>query len=203
MRRQQTDRWSAPSCWAASSLGLGAIVLFGNLNLFNPSIRAAIVFQDSIAGLSVGAPVTFRGVRVGAVERISIEFDPKTGVAYIPVTVALEPGRALITERHGRQHRRAWRSLITHGLRAELNVQSFVTGQSQIDLDFDPASPAVLHRDITKSAGNPHTAIDTPEGHGNNSVSCRCVNWRTNAGATLQSLRGLCGEAGSRFAASG
>ena len=59
-------------------LALGAIVLFGKFNLFNPAVRAAVVFEDSIAGLSVGAPVTFRGVRVGAVESIAIQFDPKT-----------------------------------------------------------------------------------------------------------------------------
>jgi paraquat-inducible protein B len=128
-------------------LGLAAIVLFGNLNLFNPSVRAAIVFQDSIAGLSVGAPVTFRGVRVGAVESIGIEFDPKTNVAYIPLTVRLEPGHALISGKPGDTNLDL-AALITRGLRAELNVQSFVTGQSQIDLDFDPSSAPVLHPDI-------------------------------------------------------
>ena len=71
-------------------LAVAAIVLFGKFSLFNPSVRAAIVFEDSIAGLSVGAPVTFRGVRVGAVESIAIEFDPETNVAYIPVIVRLD-----------------------------------------------------------------------------------------------------------------
>ena len=35
------------------------------------------------------------------------------------------------------------------GLRAELNTQSFVTGQSQIDLDFDQSAPAVMHPNVT------------------------------------------------------
>jgi len=65
-------------------LALGAIVLFGNFNLFHPAVRASVVFRDSIAGLAVGAPVTFRGVRVGAVDSIKIEFDPQTAVALIP-----------------------------------------------------------------------------------------------------------------------
>ena len=67
-------------------LGLAAVALFGNLSLFNPTEQAAVVFEGSIAGLSIGAPVTFRGVRVGAVESIGIEVDPKTEIAYIPVT---------------------------------------------------------------------------------------------------------------------
>jgi paraquat-inducible protein B len=130
------------------ALGLAAIILFGNLSLFNPSIRVAVVFQNSIAGLSIGAPVTFRGVRVGAVESIGIEFDPKTQIAYIPVTVRLTP----TTPADGKP--RIIRpgfigDMLKRGLRAELVVQSFVTGQSQIDLDFVPSSPAVTHPDIT------------------------------------------------------
>jgi paraquat-inducible protein B len=127
-------------------LGLSAIVLFGKFNLFNPSTRAAIVFEDSIAGLSVGSQVTFRGVRVGAVESVGIEFDPKTKVAYIPVTVELKPGRGVIGRKKGETVDVA--DLVTRGLRAELKVQSFVTGQSEIELDFDPASAPVLHADI-------------------------------------------------------
>jgi paraquat-inducible protein B len=128
-------------------LGLAAIVMFGNLSLFNPTQQAAVVFEGSIAGLSVGAPVTFRGVRVGAVDGIGIEVDPKTEVAYIPVTVRLTPNRAV-------GERRAagvidLPDLVKRGLRAQLNVQSFVTGQSQIDLDIAPSVPPVLHPDIT------------------------------------------------------
>jgi paraquat-inducible protein B len=128
-------------------LGLAAIVMFGNLSLFNPTQQAAVVFEGSIAGLSVGAPVTFRGVRVGAVDGIGIEVDPKTEVAYIPVTVRLTPNRPV-------GKRRAagvidLPDLVKRGLRAQLNVQSFVTGQSQIDLDIAPSVPPVLHPDIT------------------------------------------------------
>ena len=53
-------------------LALAAIILFGNFDLFSPRRRAAVVFDGSISGLSIGAPVSFRGVRVGAVERIVI-----------------------------------------------------------------------------------------------------------------------------------
>lgn len=130
------------------ALAVAAIVLFGKFSFLNPSVQAAIVFQDSIAGLAVGAPVTFRGVRVGAVESIGIEFDPQTKVAYIPVTVRLEPGRALITRKQT-DNNVDLPNLINRGLRAELNVQSFVTGQSQIDLDFDPGSAPVMHANIT------------------------------------------------------
>ena len=74
-------------------LALAAIVLFGNFDLFSPRRRAAVVFDGSISGLTIGAPVSFRGVRVGAVERIVIQVDPRTHTFYIPVTVQLEPDR--------------------------------------------------------------------------------------------------------------
>ena len=146
--KASAQAWVGAFVLGGIALGLAAIVLFGNLSLFHPSMTAAVVFQNSIAGLSVGAPVTFRGVRVGAVESIGIEFDPKTQIAYIPVTVRLTPAPPPGGKRR-EDEPRSIGDLLKRGLRAELVVQSFVTGQSQIDLDFDPTSPAVTHPDIT------------------------------------------------------
>jgi paraquat-inducible protein B len=130
-------------------LGVAAAVMFGNFSLFRPVLRAAVVFQGSIGGLSVGAPVTFRGVPVGAVDTIGITYDPATNVALIPVTVRLEPQRALITTSGGPGVAFDVSELVERGLRAELQVQSFVTGQSQIDLDFAPNTPVALHPGVT------------------------------------------------------
>jgi paraquat-inducible protein B len=111
-------------------------------------LRAAIVFQDSVSGLMIGAPVTFRGVRVGAVESIAVAYDARSQAAYIPVTIQLEPRRVVVTDETGGAAL-DFPKLIARGLRAELYTQSFVTGQSEISLDFDAASAAVLHADIT------------------------------------------------------
>ena len=43
-------------------IAVGSIILFGKINLFSPTSRVVIVFQDSISGLAIGAPVTFRGI---------------------------------------------------------------------------------------------------------------------------------------------
>jgi paraquat-inducible protein B len=130
-------------------LGLGAIILFGNFRLFQPVTAAAVVFEGSISGLSVGAPVTFRGVRVGSVERIVIQYEPSNKTAYIPVTLRLEPDRVRVAGQTREEAGVDLQSLIARGLRAELVTQSFVTGQSQIDLDFDPGSMAKLHPGVT------------------------------------------------------
>ena len=170
-------------------LALSAIVLFGKFNFFNPAIRAAVVFEDSIAGLSVGAPVTFRGVRVGAVESIAIQFDPKSHTAYIPVIVRIEPDSAQVTRDTGR-NAVDLSALITRGLRAELNTQSFVTGQSAINLDFDPASPVVLHRSITNLPEIP-TRQSTIQRAKEQLSQLPLRELADNANATLESLRGL------------
>jgi paraquat-inducible protein B len=129
-------------------LGLAAVLLFGKFHFLTSPERAAVVFQDSIAGLSIGSPVTFRGVRVGAVDSISIQFDAKTHIAYIPVIIDLQPDHLKVTRADG-EARVGLSQLIDRGLRAELATQSFVTGQAEIDLDFYTDTPAVLHPEIT------------------------------------------------------
>jgi paraquat-inducible protein B len=170
-------------------LALAAVVMFGKFSILNPSVQAAVVFQDSIAGLSVGAPVTFRGVRVGAVESIAIEFDPETKIAVIPVIVRLTPNHAPGAARTGAEAVDL-AGLITRGLRAELNVQSFVTGQSEINLDFDPASPAVLHAGITTLPEIP-TRPSTLQRAREQLSQLPLHELGDNATATLLSLRGL------------
>lgn len=186
------DRNTLVGAFVLGGIGLGvaAAVLFGNFNFFSPPLRAAVVFQGSIAGLSVGSPVTFRGVPIGAVDNIRITYDPATNTAFIPVIVRLEAGRALITPSGKGDGTFDVPTLVARGLRAELQVQSFVTGQSQIDLDFAPTAPADLHPGVTL----------LPEIPARSSVFQRAReqfsqlplrDLADNAVATLQSLRAL------------
>ncbi len=81
--------------------------------------------------------------------------------------------------------------LIKRGLRAELVVQSFVTGQSQIDLDFDPDSAApVLHPGATQLIEIP-TRQSTLQKAAEQLSQLPLHELADNATATLQSLRGL------------
>lgn len=172
-------------------LGLGAIVFFGNIRLFNQTRRAAIVFQGSVSGLSIGAPVTFRGVRVGAVDSITIQFDARTQTAFIPVTLQLDPGRVrVIGDQQDRDFNLDLESLIARGLRAELNTQSFVTGQSEINLDFDPTSAAVLHPGVTKLTEIP-TRASTIERVTQQISQLPLRELADNADAALKSIRAL------------
>ena len=130
-------------------LALCIVMAFGHMRLFSPSREAAVVFQNSITGLAVGAPVNFRGVKVGTVKSISLRFDPMDHKAYIPVVLTLEPDQIHVVRDGPGGTSISIQQLISSGLRAELNLQSFVTGQSNIELDFDKAVPPELHPRIT------------------------------------------------------
>ncbi|MBE7620581.1 MlaD family protein [Gluconacetobacter entanii] len=130
-------------------LGVAAVVLFGKFHPFSATNNAVVIFDGAINGLGIGAPVTLEGVQVGTVEKIGIKFDPASHKAYIPVTVQLRADRTKSTEHSQGLTAEGLPDLIRHGLRAELHMQSFVTGQEEIDLSFDPATPAQLHPGIS------------------------------------------------------
>jgi len=123
----------------ALALAATAVILFGGSRLFATTSRAVIFFEGSVAGLDVGAPVTFRGVRLGAVTRIALNFDPETRTAHIPVVIEVDPDR--VTWQGSRPVGGDYSRLVAAGLRAQLALQSFVTGQFRVDLDFRPDTP--------------------------------------------------------------
>lgn len=128
------------------AIGIVAILLFGKFHFFNPPKHDVIVFEGSVRGLTVGSAVTFRGVRVGAVDHIGVQFDPKTQTTVIPVTVELYSTTVRI--KGGGPQLLSTADLVKIGLRAELKTQSFVTGSTEIDLDFYPGSTAVMHAGV-------------------------------------------------------
>lgn len=119
-----------------------ALFAFGSGSLFKTRPKLVTFFEGSVAGLTVGAPVSFRGVRIGAVTDIALTFDTDSMTARIPVYYELDPERFILfgtTPLSGET-----RQLIAKGLRARLTLQSVVTGQFMIELDFLPNTPATL-----------------------------------------------------------
>jgi len=175
-------------------LAMIAVILFGNFRLFSSTKQAAVVFKGSISGLAVGAPVTFRGVRLGAVQSIVLQFDPQTRTAYIPVTIQLEPDRIRVTGETG-SGRAAMNlsDLVARGLRAELVTQSFVTGQSEINLDFYPSAPATLHPGVTSLPEIP-TRLSTVQRVQEELSQLKLGDLVNHANATLASLQHLSDE---------
>jgi len=129
----------------AAILAIAAALLFGS-GLLRDKTRFVMFFDSSVKGLDIGAPVNFRGVKIGNVTDIRLLLDPNTLHVMIPVYVDIEPGRiALIsgeemsTLKMGRMN-----DMIDQGLRAQLQMQSLLTGQLAVQLDMYPGKPARL-----------------------------------------------------------
>ncbi len=101
-------------------------------------------FDGSVRGLSVDAPVEFRGIKVGTVVDVKMEFDRSEMAFRIPVLIEMEPGRiSVIGERFGSTSE-AMQALIDMGMRAQLQTGSLLTGQLFVALDLYPDTPAEL-----------------------------------------------------------
>jgi len=109
-----------------------------------------LVFNGSVRGLSVGAPLDFRGVTIGEVVRIGVSIDPKTLIFRMPVEVKLFPRRLAARHFIGgtlpplESEDARWKRmklLVDHGLRAQLRSGNLLTGQLYVALDFFPDEP--------------------------------------------------------------
>ncbi|KWT82855.1 MULTISPECIES: MlaD family protein [unclassified Variovorax] len=110
-----------------------------------PSQPLLMHFNQSLRGLSPGAVVDFRGVEIGEVKSIGVEFDPQVREFKMPVLVQVYPDR-LRRRSQGSQESRYTQAerlkfLIDKGLRAQLRTGNLLTGQVYVALDFFPKAP--------------------------------------------------------------
>lgn len=145
---------------SALALGTAFVVLLGSGVLFRDTFTLAFDFEGDVSGLAVGAPVTIKGFKIGTVRDLRLDYDVDTrefrtralaemSPSIVPMgnqqgVAELMDGRALDETRE-----RILRNLVRDGARAQLNLQSFVTGLLKIDIDF-PAEPkpATLERSV-------------------------------------------------------
>lgn len=119
-----------------------AIMLFAGTHMFSRELVAVTYFEGSVAGLEVGAPVTFRGVRVGSVTNIGVSINMKDLQSRIPVHMELTPSSFRLDGRGDSDAKSVFRSLLAAGLEAQLGMQSLVTGELRVDLDLLPSAHA-------------------------------------------------------------
>ena len=132
-------------------LGVIGILLFGGERAFAPKLRVVAYFQNSVAGLAVGAPVTLRGVRIGSVSGMKVYLKLPELVPVIPVYMDIEPDQVSWTNDPLAADAYDIQVAVKAGLRAQLATQSLVTGQVSVNLDFHPDTPA----DLVGDAGVP------------------------------------------------
>ena len=149
---------------AAAMLIVGVMILGGG-EVFKKKPKFVMFFDGSVKGLSVGAPMVWRGVTIGEVSKIVINFDRKTKEVEIPVIVEIDPSlinvKGHIAKTLEEQHLNV-KEMVELGMRAQLTLQSLVTGQLMIELDFHPDTPVRLIGTLTEYPEIPtiQTGID-------------------------------------------
>lgn len=107
-------------------------------------VRILMYFDQSLRGLAKGAPIDFRGIELGYVKSINVEFDANYRQLRMPVIAEVYPSRLS----HGREfdpNKQILSEFIQRGLRAQMKTGNILTGQNYIALDFFPkAKPAVM-----------------------------------------------------------
>jgi paraquat-inducible protein B len=102
-------------------------------------------FDGSVRGLSVGAPVEFRGIKIGTVSDIAVNLNPKTLEIKIPVLIDIQPERittSQVIKSHVLEDKYAvMKHMVKRGLRAQLETGSLLTGQLFVGLDFKQDLP--------------------------------------------------------------
>ena len=124
-------------------------------------VRYVFLFRESVRGLAVGAPVDFRGIVVGEVVDISVDFDIEQQRIDMRVEIDMYPDRlrsraqliaADIPEIDTDAWRQEWQQLVDAGLRGQLRTGNFLTGQRYVAIDFFPSA---RHASIDWSASPP------------------------------------------------
>ena len=137
----------------AVALAVAGVAIFGSGRLFTEVRKYVLYFDGSIKGLNIGAPVIFKGVKIGSVTDIRVRIEGKVlDNIRTPVFIEIESDRIskssadpelqkfIATAETGK----VMDILVKRGMRAQLEMQSLVTGQLSIALDFHPDTPIAL-----------------------------------------------------------
>ena len=105
-----------------------------------------LYFDSSVRGLTVGAPVEFRGIKIGEVRDIRVELNLSERTARVPVLVDIEPQRVEFvhppdsTDKTPPTTHQVWDWMVEQGLRAQLQTGSYLTGALFVDLALVPGT---------------------------------------------------------------
>ncbi len=133
-----------------------AVLLFGGTELLTRKALLVSYFPDSVKGLREGSNVLLRGVRVGYVQLIELQgrLDESRGTLDTLVEVVMEvdpasfslfaTGEQFDEEGYARM---PTEEFIAAGIRAQLGIDSYVTGQLLVELDFKPDTEAIFRGD--------------------------------------------------------
>lgn len=140
------------------ALFTAGLVVLGGGRFFSESLKYVLYFDGSVSGLSIGAPVVFRGVPMGSVTRISLVANARDSNVTIPVTISIDDKsfiRASGAQLSEEAQSEIIQRMVERGLRARLQLSSLITGQYRVELDFFPNTP------MNFRSSNPDSEIPT------------------------------------------
>ena len=116
-----------------------------------PSGRArkhyVLYFAGSVKGLAPGGAVEFRGIRIGSVISVNLEYDEAKSDFQIPVVIEIEPEQLSWSGDDNERADQRMKRLVRKGLRAQLKTTNLLTGQLAIGFDMYPDAPAARVRE--------------------------------------------------------
>ncbi|HKK23960.1 MAG TPA: MlaD family protein [Pseudohaliea sp.] len=124
-------------------VAVGAALFFAGAGFGGQRDKVVMVFDGSVKGLNVGAPVALRGVTIGQVTDIQLVLSAEQPDITMIVEAELAADNVAIGGQ-AMERRELLSYLIDSGLRAQLNMQSVLTGLLYVQMDFHPGSEAVL-----------------------------------------------------------
>lgn len=113
--------------------------------MYTEKVEWLLYFDQSVRGLSPGAPVELLGIRIGQVRDVKLEADPEQRSFRTPVRIEIEPERIHNLTLPGASRRERMDALVARGLRAQLKSGNLLTGQLVVALDIhEDAPPATI-----------------------------------------------------------
>lgn len=181
---------------------LGALIIavagtavLASLTWFEQREKFISFFPESVNGLENGAPVKFQGVPVGTVNGIDIRIDQRDNSFQVPVEFDIDVRR--LTTPNGTYVNLAdtvvLRQQIAKGLRAQLQMESFVTGVLYLELSYrKDSTPPRLEKALTLYPEIPTTpSLMAAIGGGAGSLLSEVMN-------TINRVNGLLNEVNIR-----
>ena len=132
----------------AVALILGTVVTLSSGDWLARRNNFSVFFPGSVKGLNPGAPVTFRGVKLGEVKSVdALLTGQENPLVQIEVILELQADIVQVPEGvtppfRGLDNSGYAAELIRRGIRARMLSASLLTGQRYIELDFLPDEPA-------------------------------------------------------------
>jgi paraquat-inducible protein B len=128
----------------ALALAVALVLTFGGGQYFNSAQRYVAYFPGSVTGLNVGAQVKLKGVSIGRVTDILVQYDAARNRVLTPVVMRVDFRKVLNIGEGHQPSGLELPELIERGLRARLSMQSLVTSQLYVDMNFLPDKPVQL-----------------------------------------------------------